>query len=136
MNKPEENKLYKKGIRPTAMRVLVLKYLTALNRTTSLTDLEDHFERSDRSTLFRTLKTFEENGIVHKIEDGTGILKYGLCAETCRCSKEDQHFHFHCEVCKETYCLNQLKIPLLEIPSNFVLKQANLVLKGICAHCN
>ncbi|PCI35229.1 MAG: transcriptional repressor [Flavobacteriaceae bacterium] len=136
MNDKEEDKLSTRGIRPTAMRILVLKYLTDLGHTTSLLDLETHFLESDRSTLFRTLKTFEENGIIHKIEDGTGVIKYGLCTETCECSLKDQHFHFYCEKCDETFCLNHMKIPSLELPKNFVLKQSNLVLKGICSNCN
>jgi len=136
MNDKEENKLSTRGIRPTAMRILVLKYLTDLGHTTSLVDLEHHFLESDRSTLFRTLKTFEENGIIHKIEDGTGVIKYGLCTETCSCSLKDQHFHFYCEKCDETFCLNHMKIPTLELPKNFLLKQSNLVLKGVCSNCN
>lgn len=134
--KKEETKLRNRKIRPTAMRVLVLQYLTNLGRTTSLSDLESYFDYADKSTLFRTLKTFEEKGVVHKIDDGTGIVKYGLCAENCKCLQEEQHFHFNCEICKETYCLTSLHIPTLKIPSNFVIKQANLVLKGVCANCN
>lgn len=136
MNDSEENKLYNKGVRPTAMRILVLQYLTELGHTTSLIDLEKHFDYADKSTLFRTLKTFEDKGIIHKVDDGTGIVKYGLCSETCNCLKEDQHFHFHCEKCKETYCLSSMSIPELELPSQFVLKQVNLVLKGVCPNCN
>ncbi len=136
MNQKEENKLNKKGVRPTAMRIIVLQYLTKLGHTTSLFDLENHFDYADKSTLFRTLKTFEEKGIVHKVDDGSGIIKYGLCSDTCRCIKEDQHFHFHCEKCEETYCLNNMNIPNLELPTKFILKQSNLVLKGICANCN
>ncbi|PCH78548.1 MAG: transcriptional repressor [Flavobacteriaceae bacterium] len=136
MNDKEENKLSSRGVRPTAMRILVLKYMTNLTHTTSLLDLEMHFSTADRSTLFRTLKTFEKKGIIHKIEDGTGVLKYGLCTASCSCSLSDQHFHFYCEKCQETFCLNQVKIPNIEIPKHFVLKQSNLVLKGLCSNCN
>lgn len=136
MNESEENKLNNKGVRPTAMRILVLQYLTELGHMTSLIDLENHFDYADKSTLFRTLKTFEDKGVIHKVDDGTGIVKYGLCSETCSCLKEDQHFHFHCEKCKETYCLSSMSIPKLELPSQFILRQVNLVLKGICPNCN
>ena len=136
MNSKVEGKLEHKGVRPTAMRILVLQYLTQLGHTTSLLDLERNFDRADTSTLFRTLKTFEEKGIVHKIDDGSGIIKYGLCSETCECERKDQHFHFHCEKCKETYCLTSLSIPNFDLPSKFKVKQANLVLKGVCSNCN
>lgn len=136
MNTSEEHKLQNKGVRPTAMRILVLQYLTQLGHTSSLFDLENHFDHADKSTLYRTLKTFEEKGIVHKIDDGSGIIKYGLCSESCQCILADQHFHFHCEKCGETYCMSGMQIPNLELPSKFILKQSNLVLKGICANCN
>ena len=43
--------------------------------------LEKAFPRADRITIYRTLKTFEEKGIVHGIEEGTTEVKYALCQE-------------------------------------------------------
>ncbi|WP_083261195.1 hypothetical protein [Crocinitomix algicola] len=59
-------------IRPTAVRILVLKYFVEENNCASLNELELHLETADKSTLFRTLVTFEQKGLIHKIEDGTG----------------------------------------------------------------
>lgn len=132
----KEHILKERGIRPTAMRVMILQYLMKADHATSLNELEQNFDRSDKSTLYRTLKTFEDNKMVHKIDDGSGIFKYGLCEENCECAKEDQHFHFHCEKCEETFCLNSMHIPNLKLPKGFTLKQANLVLKGVCSYCN
>jgi Fur family ferric uptake transcriptional regulator len=74
-----ENKLIKRDIKPTAMRELVLKVLTNQNSAISLSELEHKFEKADRITLYRTLKTFEVNKLMHSIEDGTGSSKYALC---------------------------------------------------------
>ncbi len=136
MNEYEEKQLKARNIRPTAMRILVLQYLTKLQKATSLLDLENHFELSDRSTLFRTIKTFEKNGLAHKIDDGSGTIKYALCVETCECSVADQHYHFSCDQCRAIYCLPEIKIANINLPKNFKMRQANLVLKGICANCN
>ena len=76
--------LESKGIRPTAMRLMTYKRLAELEMAISLGDLEKDFKISERSTLYRTMKTFEENAIVHQIEDGTGVLKYALCEEIGR----------------------------------------------------
>ena len=55
---------------------------------------------------------FEENGIVHQIEDGTGITKYALCEPGCNCEiEQDLHLHFRCSNCNETVCLTEHKIP-------------------------
>jgi len=48
----------------------------------------------DRSSIFRTLKTFEENKVIHSIEDGSGMTKYAVCAEGCNCDPKDLHLSF------------------------------------------
>jgi len=136
MIKDLENKLKEKAIRPTAMRLLVLEALSAQEAAISLSDLEKAFGKADRVTLFRTLKTFQENGLVHSIDDGSGAPKYALCEEGCECDIErDLHVHFHCRVCSETFCLPKYKIPEINLPSKFKGEEANLVVKGVCGKC-
>ncbi len=136
MNSEEEKRLQQRKVKPTAMRILVLRYLMEQASARSLHDLETHFTHSDRSTLFRTLKTFEQKGVIHKIDDGSGVGKYALCLESCSCAPKDQHFHFHCQACQSTYCLKDLQMPTIELPAQFSMQQANLVIKGTCANCN
>ncbi len=131
-----ENKLNQRSIKPTAMRILVLQYFMEQSRAVSLQDIEIAFDRADKSTLFRTLKTFEKNKLVHTIDDGTKQLKYALCLSSCNCEAVDQHYHFHCLKCQNTYCLSNLNIPTVELPFNFRMEQANMVIKGVCANCN
>ena len=131
-----EHKLENRNIKPTAMRLLVLKQLVESGVALSLKDLESKFERADKATLFRTLKTFEEKKLIHSIEDGTGSVKYALCEENCECETQDQHVHFHCVKCGETYCLTRSKLPQTQIPSGFKASSASLVYKGVCPNCN
>ena len=131
-----EEKLEHRNIKPTSMRLLVLRQLVESCAALSLKDLEGKFERADRATLFRTLKTFEEKKLIHSIDDGTGIAKYSLCEEGCECEPQDQHIHFHCLKCGETYCLIQSKIPQTQIPSGFKAASASMVYKGTCANCS
>ena len=129
--------LESKGIRPTAMRLMTYKRLAELNVAISLGDLEKDFKVSERSTLFRTIKTFEEKGIVHQIEDGTGVIKYALCEENCECEVgNDLHLHFHCNNCNETVCLTEHKIPHISLPDGYITEDINLVVKGICEKCS
>lgn len=131
-----DDHLHKRNIKPTAMRELVLKVLTEQNVAISLADLEHKFDNADKTTLYRTLKTFEENKLIHSIDDGTGSVKYALCRETCQCHPEDLHVHFLCTKCKQTYCLNDIFIPSFDLPMNFKLETINMVVKGICSNCN
>lgn len=130
-------KLESKVIRPTAMRLLTYKRLSQLKVAISLGELEKYFERSERSTLYRTMKTFEEKAIVHQIEDGTGVIKYALCEEDCECEVgSDLHLHFHCNNCGDTLCLTEHKIPQINLPEGYVAEDINLVVKGICERCS
>jgi len=134
--KETDKKLKIRNIKPTAMRELVLKVLTEQDRAISLADLEQKFDNADKTTLYRTLKTFEENKLIHSIDDGTGSVKYALCKETCQCHPEDLHVHFLCTKCQQTYCLNDISIPSIDLPTNFKLETINIVVKGICSNCD
>jgi Fur family ferric uptake transcriptional regulator len=133
--KGNEEKLFKRHIQPTAMRDLVLRVLTDQKSAISLSELENKFEKADRVTLFRTLKTFEANKLIHSIDDGSGSVKYALCLDKCMCNPEDLHVHFKCTKCQETFCLNEIPVPAISLPAGFELKTINMVVKGVCSNC-
>ena len=132
----EEDILKHRKIKPTAVRLLVLRELMEVEKAVSLKDLEQTLVHSDKSTIFRTLKTFEQQRLIHSIADGSGVTKYALCLESCECEPQDQHIHFHCNKCGETYCLTNSKIPQTQIPSGFKAASASMVYKGTCANCS
>ncbi len=134
-NEKTDEKLQARHIKPTAMRELVLKVLTDQKTAISLSDLEDQFERADKATLYRTLKTFEKSKLIHSVDDGTGSVKYALCNDSCICNPEDLHVHFYCTKCEKTYCLNDIPVPSINLPSGFQLESVNMVVKGVCANC-
>jgi Fur family ferric uptake transcriptional regulator len=131
-----EQILLSRKIQPTAMRLLVLEELSRMNMAVSLNELEASFGKADRVTLYRTLKTFRKHKLVHSIEDGSGSLKYALCAEDCECKPEELHAHFHCKKCNATFCLKDYHLPVSGLPRRFVLEEMNLVLKGLCDVCS
>jgi Fur family transcriptional regulator, ferric uptake regulator len=132
--KIEDQLLYRR-IRPTAMRGLVLKVLSDQTTAISLSDLEQKFDKADKVTLYRTLKTFEEKKLIHSIDDGTGSMKYALCKETCQCNPEDLHIHFLCSICGKTYCLDNISVPVVQLPAGFSIESMNMVVKGKCSNC-
>lgn len=136
MEKEIESRLVSRKIKPTAMRLLVLDYLLKQPSAVSLTDIEAAFEKSDRITIYRTLKTFEDHALIHSINDGNGSTKYALCQEGCECNyPNDIHLHFYCEKCERTFCLPKVKIPSLSIPDTFSLNHVSLVGRGTCDRC-
>ena len=101
-------------------------------------DLEKMFKESyDRVTMYRTLKSFLDKGLIHKVLDDEGTPKYALCSTT-QCTTHahaHEHVHFKCETCGQTSCLDDIKVPSLTLPKGFQLKEMNLLLQGICASC-
>ena len=55
-----EQNLLSHHIKPTAMRLVVLNFLLEQSSAQSLTDIELKMGRTDRVTLYRTIRTFEE----------------------------------------------------------------------------
>jgi len=117
------------------MRELVLEVLTEHKTAISLPELEKKFEKADKATLYRTLKTFEANKLIHSIDDGSGPVKYALCLEKCSCSVEDLHVHFHCTKCDKTYCLHEVPVPEINLPKGFSVENVSIVVHGVCANC-
>ena len=135
--KPElEKKLRSRKIHPTAMRILVLNELEKSDSAMSLNELETHFERADKTTLYRTLKTFQKHKLVHSIEDGTGSIKYALCEEDCQCMPAESHLHFHCNKCGLTFCMKEFNLPEVKLPVDFKPQEANFIVKGLCDKCS
>lgn len=129
------NKLSFRDIKPTAIRLLILRTMMEMKRAVSMTDLEAKLDTVDKSTIFRTLSLFLSHHLIHGVDDGSGSLKYAVCEDCCMCTVEDQHTHFYCEHCHNTYCIRNVHAPTVVLPDGFVQTSINYVIKGICADC-
>lgn len=127
--------LAKRGIKPTAIRLLVLQTMMKMDHAVSLLDLENALETIDKSTLFRTVTLFLSHHLVHSVDDGSGSLKYAVCGYSCSCEVADLHTHFRCEQCNRTFCFTHIPTPVVNLPEGFTLSSINYVMKGLCAEC-
>lgn len=126
------------NLRKTPVRQRVLSvFMESQGVALSNSDIEDTVENLDRITLYRTLKTFEERGIIHQAIDGTGITKYALCSEMCtEHHHRDVHAHFFCTSCNRTTCLEDIPVPEPKLNEGFRISSAQLVLNGMCDDCS
>ncbi len=127
--------LVRHGIRPTAVRILVLEAMSRFKNTFSLADLETAADTLDKSSIFRSLTLFAEHHLLHVVEDGSGATKYCLCHNDHACRVEELHCHFHCEVCGKTYCLDHVHIPPVSYPAGYEVREINYLIKGRCPAC-
>ncbi len=125
-------------LRVTDCRIQVLDFFLSENIALSNADIEEAVSSSfDRVTIYRTLKTFLNKGLIHKVLDDSGNLKYAICKE--KCTQEDhnhQHIHFNCVNCGKTCCLEDIEIPKVKLPQGYTFQESNLLVKGFCEECN
>ncbi len=129
--------LEKNNLRKTTIRKQVLSLFLNYDYALSNQFIEKELSPIDRVTLYRTLRTFEDKGVIHKALDGSDTIKYALCAEDCTHHfHKDNHIHFHCEICGNTLCLDDLETPKLPALKGFKVKNTYFVQVGICDKCN
>ncbi len=131
-----KNTLFTHELRHTSCREDTL--LLFINQDSALShgNLEKNLGlKYDRVTIYRTLKTFVEKGILHKVLDEEG-LRYALCKEMCADHHHHHdHVHFKCEKCGKTSCLDDVIVPKIELPNGYFSHEVNLLIQGVCAKC-
>jgi Fur family transcriptional regulator, ferric uptake regulator len=124
-------------LRSTPGRMAILNLFLKKNYALAHSDIEkgisSHF---DRVTVYRTLKTFLDRGLIHKVLDDEGSLKYALCTEACSITgHHHDHVHFKCTLCGQTNCLS-INVPPVKLPKGYRAGEINLLIQGICANCS
>ena len=128
-----EQLLEKKGLKKTRIRMELIQHFVNLDRAQSYNDLQAAMvEDVDKSTLYRNLTSFEEAGIIHRINDHSGIAKYAF-GESPELGNE--HAHFVCECCETVYCMEGLTSLQFNLPKGFRTNKVQTIIRGICADC-
>lgn len=130
--------LKKNGLRRTAAREAILQLLTDAGRPLSHQDiLKRCIGRGsfDRVTVYRTLETLQEAGLLHRIQGTDGAWRFcrhryespGKCA--------GNHIHFLCSKCDRMSCLPEQPLPWVSPPAGASIHSKQLVVHGHCAAC-
>ncbi len=123
-------------LRVTACRKQVITFFLTQRHAIGHAELEQELEDFDRVTIYRTLNTFLEKGIVHQVPDDVGGAKYALCSDDCdEHAHQDNHVHFKCVECHKLTCIEEVGIPTITLPEGFVAMKASLLIKGVCETC-
>jgi Fur family ferric uptake transcriptional regulator len=94
-------------------------------------------EKFDRVTVYRTLQTFVEKGIIHTIPTTDNSVRYALCKDNCtEGHHHDDNVHFICLQCGATLCLEDVMVPEIKMRKGFSVNEIEVVVKGICLDCH
>jgi Fur family transcriptional regulator, ferric uptake regulator len=123
-------------MRSTPTRHEILQLFLQKNYALSHADIEKEISNSlDRVTVYRTLKTFLDRGLIHKVLDDEGSLKYALCNEACSSLEHHHdHVHFKCTECGQTNCLD-VHVPGFRLPKGYSAETVNVLIQGVCERC-
>lgn len=122
----------------TASRKKILDIFLSSENALSHQDIETECsEQFDRVTIYRTLQTFLDKGIIHNIPTTDNATKYAVCNDMCITTghHHDNHVHFLCNSCGKTLCLDDVNIPAVKLPTGYSTQEINMVVKGICTSC-
>lgn len=127
-------------LRITKPRMDILTLFAGAKSALSHSDIEENLSapKTDRVTIYRTLKVFSESGLIHKIADKEFGIKYALC-DLNKCGHHNHrhnHAHFVCNQCGNTTCLADVDGPRVDVPIGFKIDEINISVSGLCNVCS
>ncbi len=129
--------LRQSGLSVTDSRKKILDLFLATDGALAHADIEKNTSNTfDRVTVYRTLQTFVEKGIIHQIPTTDNSILYALCKHNCEQGHHyDDHVHFICSHCDKTICLDDVTVPNVKLPQHFTKQQSAMVVTGVCGEC-
>ncbi len=123
------------GLRLTASRIAIFRIVTEEGVHPSAEEvyqaLSGEMPSLSRDTVYRTLGTFEEAGLVRKFPDGEGVFRYD--------GKMNLHHHFTCSRCRTIFDVGVEETGDVAIPetlrSRGSIESVRLEFRGICLSC-
>ncbi|CAM3931844.1 Fur family transcriptional regulator [Cohnella lubricantis] len=123
-----------RGLRMTPQRMEILKLLLSMSHPTAeqlFARMHEQFPFVSQATVYNTLKTLKELGIVEELERGQRTHRYGMASGS--------HCHFVCKVCEEIFDLDA-EAPdwTRNLPAEqggFRIDDCRMELTGVCPGC-
>jgi Fur family ferric uptake transcriptional regulator len=137
MQEDIKNILKRNNLSVTGSREKILSLFLSQQGALAHGDIEKKAgEKFDRVTVYRTLQTFVDKGIIHSIPTADNSIRYALCKDHCsEGHHHDHHIHFVCTNCGNTYCLDDVVTPEVKLPKGYVSSHIEVVVDGVCKSC-
>ena len=122
------------GLRCTPQRVAVLDYLVRHPDHATVEELWPALNRrqtlASRATVYNTLHTLVEAGLVREFKLDANAARYDACL--------DPHHHFVCDRCGGVEDLEWFEVPALDRKRVGVrsIRSYEIVVRGVCSKCH
>ena len=127
--------LNSKSLKATKTRKDVLQEVLQNKKATPYSNIQKAMRDSDRVTLYRTMETLVENGIIHEAYRQENEVYYAICNIGCsNNSHTHHHLHFMCKSCETVSCIEIEETNKPNIP-NIKIEDFSISAEGLCQNC-
>jgi Fur family transcriptional regulator, ferric uptake regulator len=141
MNHQPDEILKTSGLKVTEQRKIILQFLLDHHGPFTVEEMAQqmHKENFDLATLYRSMSTFEEVGLVEKRLFGDGLVRWEYRSHgACEHHHHGHHHHLMCQICKNIITLDIcLPQDLFQVVEKYDFKDLkhHLEFSGICPQC-
>jgi len=127
--------LQNRGLKSTSHRLNLLTSIDAYKSAMPYSAIQKAMKSMDRVTLYRTLESLKEKGIIHKAFQENNESYYAICGKACDVHHHDHnHVHFKCIKCASVTCEKPTKEIEVLIPNKEISK-VSVYVEGVCNLC-
>ena len=130
-----DNLLDSAKMKRTGPRRMVLEVLLSAKKPQTADEIFSAIGKAgpNRVTVYRTLESIVEAGIVHKAFVAEGSRHFELAD---KCTEHQCHPHFVCTGCGQTSCLHEASVSMAKnTPAGFIIQRQQIRLEGLCPKC-
>ncbi len=127
--------LNNRELRATTPRLNLLNKMQEYKTAMPYSAIQESLKSLDRVTLYRTLESLKEKGIIHKAYQERNEVYYAICGHQCHENQHNHdHIHFKCERCNSVTCQKTNMELNISLPDHKINK-ISIHLEGICNLC-
>ena len=127
--------LKSRNLKKTSARVELLSAMLEYGSAMPFSQLQQKMEATDRITLYRTIKTMLDKGVIHKAFFNEDETYYALCGSTCSHQvHQHDHIHFKCTSCSAVSCVYLEEAPTFAV-KDMHIQSININAEGLCKAC-
>ena len=124
--------MHRASVRPSVQRVAILSYVANSGRHPTAdeiySDLAAHYPTLSRTTVYNTLHTLADAGLLRELEIESGNMHYDLAPQPL-------HSHFICRKCGRIFDMTMPEGLSSAATPGFTIDSVDLYFKGCCPDC-
>lgn len=127
--------LKSRKLKATQTRLQLLSIFDQEKYAVPYSKIQILMKETDRVTLYRTIETLLEKGVIHKAYREENDNYFAMCGQSCSQQEHNHdHVHFKCQNCNEVQCKEIDQKINIDIPG-YKVNTTSVVLQGICNKC-